>query len=138
MTDTASRPSFVEIAWPFDADPPELYCPRSGKIFLDAEGEVEQPGSPYVTFLYLDLVGDFIYLREDLAERLKDARAALLEEGVEEDDLPSDLEMLEEKVNLGVAPVVFKIATSGRACGPVSSRIIVGFDLWGEADETDE
>lgn len=138
MTDSASRPSFVKIAWPFDAEAPELYCPRSGKMILDAEGEVEQPGSPYVTFLYLDLVGDFIYLREDLAERLKDARAALLQEGVDEDELPSDLEMLEEKVDLGVAPVVFEIATSGRACGPVSSRIIVGFDLWSEADAAHE
>ena len=137
MPETNVSYSVIKIDWPFGARPPELYCPRSGKLVLATEDEVEQPASPYVTFIYLEEIGEFIYLRDDLAERLEQAREALLEDGVDEDDLPSDMELLQERTTLGTAPVIFEITTSGMACGPVSSTITVGFDLWSEADETE-
>ena len=46
------------------------------------------------------------------------------------DDL-SDIELLLEQVPLGEVPMVYELRTSGMACGPVSNRLWVGFDLAG-------
>jgi len=57
----------IRFDWPFNADPPELYCPRTGELVVSAgEDEVEQPASPHVTFVYPEVVGEFVYLRDDL------------------------------------------------------------------------
>ncbi len=36
----------------------------------DGEDEIDQPASPYVTFIYSEVVGNFIYLRDDLKARM--------------------------------------------------------------------
>ena len=48
------------------------------------------------------------------------------------DDL-SDIELLLEEVPLGEVPMVYELRTSGMACGPISNRLWVGFDLAGGA-----
>ena len=65
-----SRP-IIRLDWPFNADPPELHCPRTGELVVsNGEDEVEQPASPHVTFVYPEVVGEFVYLRDDLRARL--------------------------------------------------------------------
>jgi hypothetical protein len=63
--------------------------------------EVEQPASPHVSFVYPEVVGEFVYLRGDLLEHTP----------------------------LGEVPMVYELRTRGMACGPVSNRLWVGFDL---------
>jgi hypothetical protein len=40
-----------------------------------------------------------------------------------------DIEVLLEHTPLGEVPMVYELRTSGMACGPVSHRLWVGFDL---------
>ena len=119
----------IRLDWPFNADPPELYCPRTGELVVsNGEDEVKQPASPHVTFVYPEVVGEFVYLRDDLRERLEATRARLVAAGADPDDLV-DIEVLLEHTPLGEVPMVYELRTSGMACGPVSSRLWVGFDL---------
>ena len=92
------------------------------------EDEVEQPASPHVTFVYPEVVGEFVYLRDDLRERLEATRARLVAAGADPDDLV-EIEVLLEHTPLGEVPMVYELRTSGMACGPVSHRLWVGFDL---------
>lgn len=42
-----------------------MHGPRTGELVVsDGEDEVYQPASPYVTFTYSEVVGDFVYLRD--------------------------------------------------------------------------
>jgi len=51
-TQSLSHP-IIRLDWPFNADPPDLYCPRAGELVVsNGEDEVEQPASPHVTFVY--------------------------------------------------------------------------------------
>ncbi len=88
----------------------------------------EWPASPHVTFAYPEVVGEFVYLRDDLRERLEAVRARLVAAGGDPDDLV-DIEVLLEHTPLGEVPMVYELRTSGMACGPVSHRLWVGFDL---------
>ena len=100
--DQISRPPpDHRLDWPFNADPPELYCPRTL---------------------------EFVYLRDDLRERLEATRARLVAAGADPDD-QVDIEVLLEHTPLGEVPMVYELRTSGMACGPVSHRLWVGFDL---------
>jgi hypothetical protein len=92
------------------------------------EDEVEQPASPHVTFVYPEVVGEFVYLRDDLRERLEATRARRVAAGADPDDLV-DIEVLLEHTPLGEVPMVYELRTSGMACGPVSHRLWVGLDL---------
>jgi hypothetical protein len=56
------------------------------------------------------------------------ARARLVAAGADPDDLV-DIEVLLEHTPLGEVPMVYELRTSGMACGPVSHRLWVGFDL---------
>jgi hypothetical protein len=87
MTTPTPRP-IIRLDWPFNADPPELYCPRTGELVVsNGEDEVEQPASPHVTFVYPEVVGEFVYLRDDLRDRLEATRARLVAAGADPDDL---------------------------------------------------
>jgi hypothetical protein len=62
---------------------------------------------PHVTIVYSEVVGEFVYLRDDLV----------------------DIEVLLEHTPLGEVPMVYELRTSGMACGPVSYRLWVESDL---------
>jgi len=98
--------------------------------------QTDQPASPYVTFVYVDEVGEFDFIRDDLRERLDAAREQL--NPSDDDDYVSDLEVLLKHTFLGRVPMVYEITTSGMACGPVSFTIHIGFDLWSESDADNE
>jgi hypothetical protein len=74
-------------------------------VVSNGEDEVEQPASPHVTFVYPAVVGEFVYLRDDLRERLEATRARLVAAGVDLDDLV-DIEVLLEHTPLGEVPMV--------------------------------
>lgn len=128
--------NLVEINWPSGALAPTLHCPRTGNVVLKADEATHQPASPYVTFVYVDEVGEFDFIREDLRERLDTAREQL--EQRRDDDYISDLDVLLEHTPLGRVPVVYEITTSGMACGPVSFTVHIGFDLWSDSDADNE
>jgi hypothetical protein len=94
------RPN-IHLDWPFNADPPELHCPRTG---------------------------EFVYLWDDLRERLEATCTRLVTAGADPDDLV-DIEVPLEHAPLGEVPMVYELRTSGMAYGPVSHRLWVGFDL---------
>ena len=74
------------------------------------------------------MVGDFVYLRDDLKARMDATWAEIAGAGGDPDDL-SDIELLLDQVPLGEVPMVYELRTSRMACSPVSSRLWVGFDL---------
>jgi hypothetical protein len=82
MTARPTPRPIIRLDWPFNADPPALHCPRTGEIVVsDGEDEVDQPASPYVTFVYPEVVGDFVYLRDDLKVRMDATRAEIAAAG---------------------------------------------------------
>jgi hypothetical protein len=100
----------------FNADLPASHCPRIGELVVSSgEDEGEQPASPHVTFVYPEVVGEFVYLRDDLRERLEATRARLVTAGADPDDLV-DIEVLLEHTPLGEVPMVYELRTSGMAC----------------------
>ena len=101
MTRSPAPRPIIRLDWPFNADPPELYCPRTL---------------------------EFVYLRDDLRERLEATRARLVAAGADPDD-QVDIEVLLEHTPLGEVPMVYELGISGMACGPVSHRLWAGFDL---------
>jgi hypothetical protein len=106
-----------------------LHCPRTGELVVsDGEDEVDLPASPYVTFIYPEVVGVFVYLRDDLKARMDATRAKIAAAGGDPDDL-SDIDLLLEQVPLGEVPRVYELRTRGMAGGPVSNRLWVRFDL---------
>jgi hypothetical protein len=126
----------VDIDWPDGAPAPTLHCPRTGKIVLKADEATDQPASPYVTFVYVDEVGEFDYIRADLRECLDDARDTLDNGG--DNEHMSDVEILLNHTSLGRVPIVYRITTSGIACGPVSFTVYIGFDLWNDDEQVDQ
>ena len=129
-----SKINLVKIDWPTGAPALTLCCPRTGNVVIKADDAVDQPASPYVTFVYVDEVGEFDFLRDDIRFRLEKARERL-ESSESPDAYISDLDILLEHTDLGLVPVVFEITTSGMACGPVSFTVHVGFDLWSADDD---
>jgi hypothetical protein len=68
-----------------------------------------------MTFVYPGVVGELVYLRDDLRERLEVTRARLVATGADPDDLV-DIEVLLEHPPLGEVPMVYELRTSGMAC----------------------
>jgi hypothetical protein len=88
MTTPATPRPIIRLDWPVNADPSKLHCPRTGELVVsNGEDEVEQPASPHVTFVYPEVVGEFVYLRDDLRDRLEATRARLVAAGADPDDL---------------------------------------------------
>lgn len=133
MSSSSKEVSIVSIECALGIDPPRLYCPRTGNLVLQAGEDVEQPASPYVTFVYHNEC-DFIFLREDLEQRLEEARAAIAAADPDEyddaDDVPRDLDTLLEHVFLGEVPLVYEVSSRYMGNGPVTETVHVGFDLW--------
>lgn len=103
------------------------YDPVSGE-FVDGVVEPDFASIPTVLFHYISEVGDFDYIRDDLAEAIEKKRAALGDEGEDMDDFEILSEHLEA---IGRVPVIFNLITHGMACGPVSGSVYVGLDLAG-------
>ena len=126
-----------EVNWDFSAQPPALRCPITGQIVLagydpvtgDIADGVEQPHwekVPTVLFHFIDEIGEFDFIRDDLRAAIEKKRMDL---GADADDM-HDFEILSEHLtSLGHAPIIFKLTTHGIACGPVSSSVYVGLDL---------
>jgi hypothetical protein len=134
---TSFNKALVAIDWIFDAPPPILRCPITGKVIAagydpsngeTAEDYVEPNWEtiPTVLFHYTPEVGEFDFIRPGLQSKIDSERERL---GDQADDL-EDFEILEAHVEeIGNVPLIFQIITSGMACGPVSLSIYVGLDL---------
>jgi hypothetical protein len=113
----------IEIDWPFNAEPPEIFCPICSAPILK-NGEELNDFCDHVEFVYLDEIGDFLFASKSIAQAVEDAREKA------ENDNDDDFEVI-EFLDARSNPAGFSLAltTSGMACGPVSSTIRVGFDL---------
>lgn len=130
--------SVVSIECGLGIDPPAIYCPRTGKVVFSAEANLEEPESSYVTFIHHNECG-FFFLREDVRCRFDEARqeiaAADPDEYESADDVYEDLETLLEHVYVGNVPLVYEVVTKSMACGPVTSTLHIGFDVWPEEEQ---
>lgn len=113
--------------------PPDLHCPRTGKPVFSEEADVEQPDSPFVTFIHHNECG-FLFLREDIQRAFDEAREAIAAANPDEyetaDDVDQDLESLLEHVDIGNVPLIYEVSSKDMACGPVTTTVHIGFDLW--------
>jgi len=133
MSDSVNAYSLISIDCGLGIVPPELYCPRTGKPVYTEDANIERPDSPYVTFFHDNDCG-FIFLREDIRRRFDEAREAIAAADPDEyesvDDVYEDLETLLEHVDIGNVPLVYEVSSRGMACGPVTTTMHIGFDLW--------
>lgn len=128
----------THINWKFGNAPPSIRCPITGEIVLagydpetgdydEGVAEPEFEGIPTVMFHYIEEIGEFSFIRDDLQRAIDERRTSLPEDDVE--DL-SDFDILSSgDVSLGGAPLIFALTTHGMACGPVSATVWVGLDL---------
>lgn len=140
--DSIFQQALVTIDWPFDAPPPIIRCPITGRAIApgqDADEDYDDDeftdadpyeDTPTLLFLYVEDAGEFEYLRAEVQEAIDAKRKQLTEEDPENDNL-SDFEILSEHLDeLGDCPLVFNLVTSGMACGPVSFGVYIGLDLY--------
>ena len=89
------------IDWDFGLPPPVIRCPMTGEIVLagfdpatgDYEDGVDEPDHtkiPTATFYYLDEIGEFVFIRDDLQQAIVEYRKTLSED--DSDDI-SDFDM---------------------------------------------
>lgn len=136
---TAFEKALVTIEWEHGAPPPALRCPITGEVvligydpatgaYVDGVEEPDFASIPTVLFSYIPEVGDFDFIRDDLAKAIEQKRADLGDDGEDLDDFEILSEHLE---TIGKVPLVFNLITYGMACGPVSGSVYVGLDLAG-------
>lgn len=140
-TKTSFYEALVTIDWPFNATPPVIRCPITGAIVGggydpttggngDEYTEPNHENIPTLIFSYLPEVGEFDFIRPELMEAIESKRAELVAADPENEDL-YDFDILTDHVeNLGECPLIFEVVTSGMACGPVSSSVYIGLDLY--------
>lgn len=128
------------IDWPFGAMAPNLYCPVTAKPIVfgqdAATGENRLGEEPDYTevetllFIYLPEISDFVYIKDELREKLEIFKNTLLAEdpGADIDD---EMEILQKNLKqFAECPHLIQMVTSGMACGPVSYSVYFGFDLF--------
>lgn len=138
MSEVTTSYSVISIDCGLGIDPPSLFCPRTGKLVFAAGEDIEDPGSPYVTFIHHNECG-FLFLRDDIRGRFDEVRqeiaAAEPDEYESADDVYEDIETLLERVYIGEVPLVYEVTTKAMACGPVTSTLHIGFDVWPEEEQ---
>jgi hypothetical protein len=132
------------IRWPMGATVPDLYCPVTGKVVAYGQdyksGEERMGEEPDykeiegLLFIYLPEVGEFAYLKDGLEEKLNDIRTELSKGEAtadEDEDIEDDFFLIQDNIGqLAESPLMYCMETSGMACGPVSSEVYFGFDLF--------
>lgn len=128
------------IDWPLGATAPNLYCPVTGKPIAfgqdAATGEDRLGEEPDYTeiesllFIYLPELSDFVYIKDELREKLEAFKETLLAEDSEV-DVDDEIEILQKNLRrFAECPQLIQMITSGMACGPVSYSVYFGFDLF--------
>lgn len=138
MSEPTESYSVISIECGLGIDPPALYCPRTGKLVFASGEDLVEPDSPYVTFIHHNECG-FLFLREDIRCRLDEARQEIAAADPEEyesvDDVYEDLDTLLEHVSIGNVSLIYEIVSKSMACGPVTSTLHIGFDVWPEDEQ---
>jgi len=127
----------IDIDWPFDAPPPALRCPITGKVVVlgydpasgEMSDEAEKPdwaNIPTVLFHFIPEVGEFDFIRPELQKKIEEKRAEMGEEAEDLDDFEILTEFVEE---IGTTPLIFCLNTSGMANGPITVSVHIGLDL---------
>ena len=150
MTEATTTSTFyqalVTIDWPFNATPPIIRCPITGMVVgagydpasganADEFTEPDHEKVPTMMFSYIPEVGEFDFIRPELLEVIEAKRAELVTADSENEEL-AEFEILTDHVDdLGKCPMIFEVATSGTACGPVSSSVYIGLDWFRPFDQ---
>jgi len=116
--------SMVELN--FEDSPPEIYCPVCGiAIYADDKSDesskCEHPNCKHLVFSYVDICDGFQYVAPYLQKQVE---SVFENEETEDDPVKALLNQMESNSIL-----CYSITTSGMACGPVSSTVIVAFDF---------
>ena len=98
----------------FNLDHGNFFCPITAQNILSSEN---CEASPATSFIYLDEIGDFAHISDDLAE-VQDS----LDDDSDESELDQFLAAVKDTKNL----VVFSITVNN---GPFSNAIPVGIDM---------
>ena len=126
-----------QLNWPSSAPAPRLHHPVTGQQ-LDpgwdpVTGEVQEwadetdyAAIPGLMFVYLGEICEFVWLHPAVEAQLNALREAL-----PDDEELDDFDLLERHfAALVKVPFAYCLSTQGFACGPVSSSIWYGFDLF--------
>lgn len=106
-----------------------VFCPACGVQALTSEPEayIDQPSCQHVKFLYVGLAGKFEYIVPNVQNQL-----SVLRRESQSDDFLSDYELLQQLLKDDRRILVIEISTSGMTCGPMSSTVSIGFDIFSE------
>jgi len=119
----------LKVDWPFNAEPPKMYCPVCGTRLDEEEGKYCE----HVDFIFLPEVDDFHHVSAEF-QPIVDGIRKVIEDAEEDsdDELASIHDKLLEMDDLGTN-VLIEMTTSGMACGPTSFTVLYGFGLYKES-----
>ena len=129
-----------DIKWPNGAVVPQIFHPVTGQLLDPGQDptsgdepdwgqvtETDYAAIPGLLFVFIGVVREFAWLHPDIEARLEGLR----ETHAEDEDEPDDFELLERYfAGMAKVPFAYCLTTQGMACGPVSSSVWYGFDLF--------
>lgn len=108
-----------------------LFCPVTGQRML---GEETFSQSPATRFVYVDDISEFEMIAPPFQEIWDEVSATETEADYEDGLCARFCERVAEQFP---SVVIFDLTSHGMACGPASSRVIIGIDLAYNADDED-
>jgi len=117
----------VDLELPFGKRCDAFYCPACGAPIAQPEHGLSPTPCEHLRFVYLESVGLFAFVADDLREALDRAERAADEAADEAwDPLDAVCALLPEQNVICV-----HLTTGGMACGPVWESTVYGLDLLG-------
>jgi predicted RNA-binding Zn-ribbon protein involved in translation (DUF1610 family) len=119
----------VDIELPFGQALTQFFCPVCGKGIIEPDESFEAPQCKHVEWVYLDALGEFLFVAPHLQARIDQ-----FSERADENDDCVPLNEL-QKVWGSDTTVVFNMKTGGIACGPVWETLRFGVNFVPEGSD---
>lgn len=117
------KPQFARVEQPFGCEFPVVHCPICGKATTKLEDGISDPNytpCEHFAFIYLGVVGEFVYSTEDFNKRI---------EKIDDEEIDFDeFEKFLQKAGYDNKLLSIELTHGGMACGPVWYTDIFAFD----------
>ncbi len=118
----------VKIDWPFNAEPPKLFCPVCGTHVDEEAGTYCE----HVDYIFLPEVDDFHYVSTNFQPFVNEIQEVIEQAEEDSDDALASVHEKLLQIDDHGTNLIMEVTTSGMACGPTSFTVLYGFDLYKE------